>query len=322
MFYVAPYIGAGTRTDPFRPLGATVPGWSAIDLRPDPSKADGYAILHLPERYTQTALSAFGDHEDEPVGPATRAMISRRLGVAALAYTHVRDIIAELLLAPGHPWKPLRTSWVGPRAQRAARIWLAGRCLATIPSIQGGVTDDFDRANETPLAGNWTAVNGTLHLISNNVQGGSEGSVNVSYYNALTPANDQYSAAVVAANGGAGNQGVTVRTSTSAASWYVFEADNGVFRIWKYVAGAFTQLTSSSGSISVADVVRIEASGSSISGLRNGSTIHGPVTDTSHASGRVGIYSSLAANKWASWEGGDLGGGGGTANPWFYYAQQ
>ena len=52
-FYLAPYIGAGTRDDPFRPRGSDQPGWSAIDLRPDPSRLDGgglsACLLFLPQ---------------------------------------------------------------------------------------------------------------------------------------------------------------------------------------------------------------------------------------------------------------------------------
>ncbi len=61
--------------------------------------------------------------------------------------------------------------------------------------------------------------------------------------------------------------------------------------------------------------MRIEVSGSSITCKVNGSTVIGPVTDTSFSSGGIG-FGSLNDATFDNWSGGDLAVGGGTVvNP-------
>lgn len=77
-----------------------------------------------------------------------------------------------------------------------------------------------------------------------------------------------------------------------------------------FVNGTFNAVFSLSQAISVNDVMQLEASGSTITLKRNGSTI-GSTTDSTRSSGSAGCggyWGSAAAPKWDDWEGGNLGG--------------
>lgn len=53
-FYLAPWEGAGTTPDPFRPQGADGQ-WAAVDLRSDATLVDGYCLL-----WSKTGLTGDG----------------------------------------------------------------------------------------------------------------------------------------------------------------------------------------------------------------------------------------------------------------------
>ena len=64
-YYLVPYLGEGTDRNPFRPDGSDQPGWSAIDLRPDVTVLDGFALLALPVREDTPERRYLGDALDE-----------------------------------------------------------------------------------------------------------------------------------------------------------------------------------------------------------------------------------------------------------------
>jgi hypothetical protein len=67
------------------------------------------------------------------------------------------------------------------------------------------------------------------------------------YYNSVSPPDDQYTKAVYSsANGSTNNGGPLARVSTSASTFYFarFDVGNGNAKLFKRVAGTYTQLTS------------------------------------------------------------------------------
>jgi hypothetical protein len=77
-FYLAPYTGRGTVREPFHPVGQPQ---KSIDLRPDPSRAAGYALCWHPTRLNDGRLDFLGMEAEEPLLPATRELVALRLGV-------------------------------------------------------------------------------------------------------------------------------------------------------------------------------------------------------------------------------------------------
>src|SRR3990167_10138859 len=105
-YYIAPYIGAGTFLDPFRPRGSDQPGWSAIDLRADGGATLGggglnACLLHLPVADPDPQLRLVALDPADPIGVGVRQAIIARLGLlASPASIRWDDLAAELLLGP------------------------------------------------------------------------------------------------------------------------------------------------------------------------------------------------------------------------------
>lgn len=175
-------------------------------------------------------------------------------------------------------------------------------------------SDDFNRANENPLAGNWTTRGNALKLVSNAVTSVDLTSDAAAIWNANTFGNDQYSEANVSDTGGISafdtGAGVSVRVNASGSyTGYRFVIMHSNYFLSKDVAGAYTQIATGSVTWTDGALVRLEATGTGLTGLVAGATIT-TQTDASIASGSPGLlYSSeLTTATWDNWAGGDLGG--------------
>jgi hypothetical protein len=182
-------------------------------------------------------------------------------------------------------------------------------------------TDDFNRANNADLGTNWTPVTGAVawSVNGNAAQADAGGSRCAEYVNSFTPANDQYAQAALGTVDTAPGAdqppggGPAVRVATGANTYYGALANSlstSEIELVKVVAGTLTSLgTYTAGSAPVTgDTIRIEASGTTIRVLHNG-TERINVSDSSISSGRVGI-NGLAWNNIPTldnFDGGDLG---------------
>lgn len=185
-------------------------------------------------------------------------------------------------------------------------------------------SDNFTRANETPLAGNW----------DNPACGGSNNKWNLSS-NALVPnglgddahaiwktsvndfGDDQFSECVVSVTGTAGSgagAGVAVRHNglgqTHGVSTYRLVADhaggNNV-EIAKFVSDSYTQLVAFTQAFTNGDTFRLEVNGTTLEAFYLGGSL-GTHTDSSITTGQPGlVYSSTeTATTLDLWQGGDL----------------
>ena len=179
-------------------------------------------------------------------------------------------------------------------------------------------TDDFNRANETPMAGNWTQIEAHEWNLTSNVATPAFVSLDTaSYWNATTFPNDQYSQAkitVTGTGGGGAGLGLGVRMSGTVgnATYYrlvIDHASSNNIELSRIVGGAFTQLWLRTQAFTNGDTLRLEVSGSTLTAKLNGTAIGTTYTDASPiASGRAGIAfsSSETAATLDDWEGGDL----------------
>jgi hypothetical protein len=182
-------------------------------------------------------------------------------------------------------------------------------------------TDDFNRANNADLGTNWTPVTGSVawSVSGNAAQADTGGSRCAEYVNTFTPANDQYAQAALGTVDTAPGAdqppggGPAVRVATGANTYYGALANSlstSEIELVKVVAGTLTSLgTYTAGAAPVTgDTIRIEASGTTIRVLHNG-TERINVSDSSISSGQVGI-NGLAWNNIPTldnFDGGDLG---------------
>jgi len=174
-------------------------------------------------------------------------------------------------------------------------------------------SDNFNRANENPIAGNWTSGTSTftdLQIVSNAVRGVTASGDGSAFYNAITWPNDQYSEVKIASLAAAPDGGPAVRLSAADKTGYVFSVDtNGTeYHLVKFVAGVWTDLSAAqSRTFIVGDIVRIEARGSSISEFHNNVQIFS-LADASIAAGNAGlfIFDNSASFIFDDWAGGAL----------------
>jgi hypothetical protein len=175
----------------------------------------------------------------------------------------------------------------------------------------GPVTDNFPG---TSLSANWTTDDSTAKILavsSGSVHGNSAAQHGLAHWNAVFK-NDQFAQATITALNGSGSNtmGVSVRTSGSdLTNYFLWSWGNGVIGFFKTVHGTSTSLGDCSASTaSVGNVLRIEASGSTITAKKNGVAICGsPVTDTDIPSGAPGIFGYDSGNSAINtWSGGNL----------------
>lgn len=159
-------------------------------------------------------------------------------------------------------------------------------------------TDDFNRANETPLAGNWTHTTAgvsRLLLVSNKFTGVA-GVGLMAYRNDVTPGASQWAQVVVDSDGGL--VGPAVYVQTGADSGYTAAgggvASGSTVYVSKFSAGSVVDLTTRTRP-SPPYTIKLEATTTGsvttlklfFNGVQNGADI----TDSSspHTSGRIGI---------------------------------
>ncbi len=178
-------------------------------------------------------------------------------------------------------------------------------------------SDNFNRANETPLSGggNWTTQTGSnaFNLSSNVAVPSVVNNDDVSVYTAGTWPNDHYSQAdltVTSTAGGDQGIGLVVRASAAAVTHYRAVADHaasGNISIDKAVAGVYTTLSSGTSSWTNGATWELDVQGTTLTFKRAGTTILS-TTNASIASGKPGIMlsSNVTSASVDNWAGGDF----------------
>ena len=292
-YYIAPYIGAGSDLDPFRPRGSDQAGWSAIDLRADGGATLGggglnACLLHLPLADPDPQLRLVALDPADSIGVGVRQAIIARLGLlASPASIRWDDLAAELLLGPPPGgWRAIRSSREG-----SFDIWLGG-LLKRLPVVRGGtsISEDWNCTDSASLTCDltWTEYIGTAWGITGNLAR-MAGIVNgnAARADADLASDDHFCQATLVTLSvfeiTAGSV-VCRKDSTATDTAYEFDARRAsgatshVLR--KVVSGTATTLATGSSTHANGDVLRIEADGSTITGKKNGATDAGPATDT------------------------------------------
>jgi fibronectin type III domain protein/lysyl oxidase len=189
---------------------------------------------------------------------------------------------------------------------------------ATLPQPLG--TDAFDRANENPIAGNWTSGPGNfgdLQIVGNVVQSVTAGVDGAAYYNAVAWPDDQWSE-VELRSVGREQGGPAVRLSATAVTGYVFAVNSGgtTYFIAKGLDGWTPTLASGAHAFAVGDVLRLEVQGNTLRAYVNGTLIDS-VVDSDIPSGNSGlwIWDHAAGLTFDDWAGGGFAPGPAPAPP-------
>ena len=308
-YYLSSYVGRGTDADPCRPLGADEPGWAAIDLRADGGATPtgnglNASLLYLPTARQLAGLDLLAEDAREPTVAATLTRLRNVLGLPDLVEDPFDALVLALLLRPpANGWRPL----VVMRRTQRFEVHL-GPLTRTLHVLRGGATaqDTFNRANESPVSGNWTQATGTTNLTSQGLLVAAGGVLSHVYWNPTSFGNDQFSQATVPPSLNSG--GPCCRSD--GASPVTFYAATNILtdeHLIKYVSGTSTLIQSVTYASGIGDVVRLEVEGSTLRYRVNGATVpSGTATDTAiPTGGRVGLY-SVTGQTFDTWAGGDL----------------
>ena len=179
-------------------------------------------------------------------------------------------------------------------------------------------SDDFNRSNENPIAGNWATPGGVdpMQISSNQAEASTAGAnYNYSYYN-NTFGNDQDSQGTLKGTSLASfHSGVGVRGSTSALTGYFYGDIAGTYKILLLSAGSSSTLATCTGTPTAGHVMKLSVTSNHLTGTINGGSSC-TVDDSTLTSGKAFIfgYSTLGQAALDDWSGSDSGGGG-SSNP-------
>jgi hypothetical protein len=180
---------------------------------------------------------------------------------------------------------------------------------ATDTFNNGGVTADL-----STYSANWTPQQRVLRVVSNALAAPADNQDGVSYWNADAFNSDHYSQVVM--TNITNYSGVVVRASGTSGggncTGYLWLVQLGlVYRI-NSAGGSFTQIDLGWPTPSIGDTVRLSVSGNLLTGTINGGSATSKSDPTYGSGGAAGVYLSGAAGAAIdTWEGGNVGGGGG-----------
>lgn len=155
--------------------------------------------------------------------------------------------------------------------------------------------------SHTPSGGgSWTRhtsySNDSVITDANQCRHGGSAGTSSAYYHSASPASADYSVSMdVTQHGSTGTRasGPCGRMDTSANTFYHLRyEDTGSWKLFKFNAGTATQIGNYTQTLTVdvAYTALLDMSGTSVTGKVNGSTVIGPVTDSSiSAAGKAGF---------------------------------
>lgn len=165
-------------------------------------------------------------------------------------------------------------------------------------------TDDFNRADNTSLGANWTTVSTGgfdatgFQIVSNAAQPEQLTGDDLELYTGSTFADDQYAQAkvTVTSTGSNAGLGVVVRGATNGSCYraVVSKAASNNVSLFKFVAGAGTNLGNRTTTWVDGDTLRIEVQGTTITLYQNGVALGATFSDSALASGAPGISHSTS----------------------------
>lgn len=345
-YYLAPYVGSGVKGDPYRPRGADGQEFSSLDLRP----GRDVALLWTPAPVTDAQLITLGDDAIESVTDGIRNRLTTAMGRTVTGAT-VQEVVVGLataITANGADRTGRVRVYLGPLVSEITPIqggaalddeehmyvwwrslgasladarWLAAHHVWPIGGGAALATDNFNRADEVPIAGNWTDLGEVdqLYLGANTVLPESESQDASVYYNAVSFPNDQYSQANITSTNSAGDgagMGVGVRANTPGASrnYYrlVIDAVASLnIELAKRVSGTYTRLWIRTQSWSAGALIYLGVQGTTLVAKVAGTAVGASQSDSAIATGSGSlVHSSTTTGATAdNWEGGDVGAG-------------
>lgn len=181
------------------------------------------------------------------------------------------------------------------------------------------LSDDFNRANQDPIAGNWSKPSafGALKIDTNQIAVSSPGSDSLAYWSANTWNADHTSQVTVAVEGG-GDGGPAVRIS-AVDDAYINVQPGTDLRMYAIVDGGFAEIDNDAGEYAPGTLAKMLAVGTTISSQLNAVGINS-VTNSANAGGSAGIFMYDGVIRFDDWVGtGEVAGAAPGIEPYLRY---
>lgn len=166
------------------------------------------------------------------------------------------------------------------------------------------ITDDFNRANSGGLGVNWANTLNTMRITSNEARPATDAVYNFDRYTGASWNSVHASEAILRSHGGAVDAELTVCHQANG-DLYMFMVHLSFLRIYKYIAGSFTQIGSDLGGSSTdGHTYKYERSdATSLKAYDNGVQAGSTQSDATLSGGAPGIGGAVATEGWDDWVG-------------------
>jgi hypothetical protein len=174
-------------------------------------------------------------------------------------------------------------------------------------------SDNFNRGDEDPIAGNWTSPNSSAATLASQQILGHAGARSDEYWNPTTFNNDQYSKikVVTVAAGAKFNYACVRLSSAESTKGYYLTTDGAELFIQRGDGGgSFTEIADLGVTVASLDTIKLGVVGSSLYSYKNDAQVGSPTVDATYASGRTG-WAVFDTAELDDWEGGDFALAGG-----------
>jgi hypothetical protein len=231
-----------------------------VDLRPDPTVTDGFALVA--GNGIVSLADAIASDPGDTIGPVVRTLLGNKLGLTLQSAT-IKDVLAELLFRRGNKWNPCAASL----SRKIKEIYIGGELWASMPFDPGpqgdtDPSDNFSGTDANPIGGNWTTTSGlaALRRISNQLANAGSDADSGAWWNAATFSSDHWSEITFAAVGSASDCGPAVRCQSGAATFYCAATYNPGEAFYKMVSGTASAISGvTTPNAANGDTVRCEA---------------------------------------------------------------
>lgn len=175
------------------------------------------------------------------------------------------------------------------------RVWLTDQADGT-SGFSEIATDNFDRADENPIAGNWTSGPGSfadVQILSNSVVTSGTGAPHAAFYNAVGWPDDHWAECRITTGANNLGAGPAVRVAAADQTCYFASAESGspLLRIRRMLAGVSTNLaTVSSATFASTDSLGLLAIGSTLRVFKNRVQVGVDSVDTFITTGNAGLH--------------------------------
>ena len=166
------------------------------------------------------------------------------------------------------------------------------------------ITDNFNRANETPLSGNWYSKIG-INLSNNRLVSTVSSDKFISIKTPTISANQFSEIKIIATPSFDFGPAVRVSSTNLTGYWLTANGDGTIILIVKFNNGALSVLSMVQSTVKLNDIIRLEINGNVLKGYVNGIQVTTVIDNSPIASGQPGLF-IYDTSTLDDWKGGNL----------------